>query len=78
MKWLSIKKYHPPTSTDLLVRAEHKDEYERYFVASAELLDGLESLIYWEMSNGAHHDLNLEDYKVTHFCVPSPVKIELS
>lgn len=78
MKWLSIKKFHPPTGVDLLVRAEHKDEYERYFIVSAELLDGLESLSFWNMSNGAHHDIDPEDYKVTHFCVPEPVQIELS
>lgn len=77
MKWLSIKKYHPPTGVNLILRTEHKDEYERYFIASAELLDGLESLTYWDMANGAHHDIELEDYRVTHFCVPSPVEIDL-
>lgn len=76
MKWYSVKKYIPQTSIELLIRAVSIEEYERYFIASTELIDDLGLLANWYMANGAHHDIELHKYRVTHFAIIDPVEIE--
>jgi len=76
MNWYCIKKYIPQSSTEMLIRSINKDEYERYFIASIELLDSRECLFNWDMANGAHHNFNPEQYKVTHFCPFAPIEDE--
>lgn len=76
MKWYCNKKYIPQTGSEMLIRTICIEEYERYFIATLELHDGRELLVNWDMANGAHHDLKLEKYTVTHFCTLDPVEIE--
>jgi len=74
MKWYCIKKYVPQTGTEMLIWANHRDEYERYFIATLEFHNSKDFLVSWDMANGARHDLNFEEYTVTHFCPLSPVE----
>lgn len=76
MKWYCIKKYIPQTGAEMLIRTSFIERYERYFIASLEFNDSRVELYNWILSNGAHHDLNFEKYKVTHFCPISPVEDE--
>ncbi len=77
MKWYSIKKYDPPTCTDLFVRILRNDkEYERYVVALCENLNTKEIPSKWEMANGAFPSIDLDDYHVTHFAIPDLIEIE--
>lgn len=77
MKWLSIKKFLPPTGQDLILRIERKPGcdyiYDRYIIASLEaLLDELDNPSSWYLSNGALYD----DYIVTHFAIIDAVEKE--
>jgi hypothetical protein len=74
MKWHCIKKYVPQTGVEMLIRTNHLHDYERYFIATLELHDSRNLLVSWDMANGAHHDINFEEYTVTHFCPLSPVE----
>ncbi len=81
MKWLSINKFTPPTGADLILRIERKSEYDyvydRYITASAECLhEDMENPLNWEMSNGAHYDIDLDEYTVTHFAIIDAVERE--
>jgi hypothetical protein len=82
MKWLSIKEFIPPTSTDLLLRIIIKPEnnpyvYDRYLIANLECLyDNLDNPFTWDLANGATVDINLDDYLVTHFAILDGVPID--
>lgn len=77
MKWLSIKKFRPPTGQDLILRIERKIGcdyiYDRYIIASLESLGNhLNNPSSWYLSNGALYD----DYSVTHFAIIDAVEKE--
>jgi len=79
MKWLSINKFTPPTGTEVILRIERKSAYdfiyERYITASAEYLcHDFENIDCWELSNGAIYDIDLDEYKVTHFAIIDAVE----
>lgn len=80
MKWYSIKKFTPPTSQDLILRIVKNPDsytYERYIIASCELLyDDMSNVSWWELSNGCQIDIELHDYYVTHFAIIDPIEIE--
>lgn len=76
MKWYSIKKFTPPTCSDLLLRIMHKNrEYERFVIGMSENLNAFEDLSTWEYMINSF-DFNLNDYYITHFCILDPVEIE--
>lgn len=77
MKWYCIKKYMPQTGSDMLIRSYCIEQYERYFIASLELHDSREKLVNWNMANGAHHDIDIEKYHVTHFCPIDPAEEDM-
>lgn len=77
MKWYCIKKYIPNTGSGMLIRANSRDYYERYFIATLEFNEERDKLVNWEMANGAHHGVDeFDDYTVTHFCPLLPVEDE--
>lgn len=78
MKWLSIKKFTPPSCTNLFIRAVKSDsQYDRHFVGMIEEFLQIKDLRSWEMANGQELiDINPIDYKVTHFAIIDSVEIE--
>jgi hypothetical protein len=72
MKWYSVKKYKPMTSTTCLIFTENN-------ICYAARLESIDTPDVWI------HDYYCEDcqessyekiYGVTHFCVPDPVEID--
>lgn len=71
MKWYSVKKYAPPMQVTCLILTENN-----YFYV-ARLIDGNDYSV-WITDADCQACGSIEEhiYGVTHFCIPSPVKIE--
>ena len=80
MKWLSVKKYTPPSCTDVFIRAIWHDMdndllVDRYFVGMIANFLEIEELHFWEIANGFDNDAkNFCQYHVTHFAIIDPVR----
>jgi len=79
MKWFSIKKFKPPTSTEMLVRMERLSghySFERYVIASLEMYhEDNTKMNDWILAYDLHTDLDLGLYSVTHFALIDPVEL---
>ncbi len=79
MKWYSVKKYTPPSCTNVLIRATNNflGLYDRYFVAMIEDFSTIKDLDAWELANYIDgSDMDITRYEVTHFCILDPIEIE--
>ncbi len=80
MKWLSIKKFHPPACTNVFIRAistQFNFEFDRHFVAMTEDYNRMERLIDWEIALGINvDDIDPSAYRVTHFAIIDAVEID--
>ncbi len=80
MKWLSIKKYLPPSGTYVFVRAVNtlfNSEYCRHFVCMTEDYTRMECLDDWQAELGFNNDdINPKTYRVTHFAIIDAVEID--
>lgn len=70
MKWLSIKKYKPPTDRQFFVRIKeiHQDNNPIYYYDLDKYYPGLNHGIFEGKTNFGSTIIS-----VTHFCIPDPI-----
>ena len=73
MEWYSIKKYTPPSCTQVFIRAIN-GEYDRYFVGIIENFNLIAHLIEWELEGD--YSIDYTEWKVTHFAIINPLEIQ--
>lgn len=85
MKWYRVKKYQPNIGVELIIRIERTVNlsgiilgcYERYLIAELECgYEDNTDVSNWYLSNGCKLNIDLSEYKVTHFAMPDPIEIE--
>ena len=82
MKWLSIKKFVPPTGQELLIRIQKNKEaqfmYEKYLIGTLESYGksvNINNIQFWHLSNNSINS-DYDDFHVTHFASLDAVEIE--
>jgi hypothetical protein len=75
MKWYNIDNYKPPCDKELLIRIESDTgEYDRYIIGICEDLNTRHDASKWKTAD--QDDIDINNYNVTHFCIPDPVEVE--
>lgn len=80
MKWLSVKKFVPPSSTSVFIRVVYYDDngdvHDRYVVGSIGNFSFIENWEYWDIEGDLCWIGINPHVKVTHFAIPDAIEIE--